>query len=151
MATGPVSVVDVSKSPNLLPSAVTLPSALGAVLWCVNHILPSGPAAIAPGSLGVGMTNSVRVMLGPGTAATLLGVPELEPPDDALPVSPELEPLSELPEVMDPLVEPEPALVEPEPTFDGPPDEASNPVDSPEVDVPELVPGVPLLLPTPLD
>src|SRR5260370_34630589 len=51
--------------PKLVPSVARLPIALGEVLWCVNQILPSGPALIAPGSLGVGIANSVIVMSGP--------------------------------------------------------------------------------------
>src|SRR5258706_12504736 len=39
--------------------------ALGEVLWCVNQSLPSGPAVMAPGWLGVGIANSVIVMSGP--------------------------------------------------------------------------------------
>ena len=65
MPMGPVFVVDVLKRSNIVPIVVRLPMALGAVLWCVNQIFPSGPAQIQPGLLGVGIVNSVIVMPGP--------------------------------------------------------------------------------------
>jgi hypothetical protein len=43
--------------------------ALGAVLWCVNQICPSGPAVIQPGWLGLGISNSSNVIAGGGSAA----------------------------------------------------------------------------------
>src|SRR6185369_11213436 len=45
--------------------------ALGAVLWCVNQMLPSPPAVMAPGWLAVGIRNSVMVMAGPGMPGLL--------------------------------------------------------------------------------
>src|SRR5260221_11160897 len=65
MPMGPVFVVEVLKRLNIVPIVVRFPRALGAVLWCVNQIFPSGPAQIQPGSLAVGIMNSVIVMLGP--------------------------------------------------------------------------------------
>src|SRR6266542_1630003 len=65
MSIGPMFVVDVLIKLKFVPSGMRLPIALGAVLWCVNQILPSGPAQIAPGELGVGTPNSVMVMSGP--------------------------------------------------------------------------------------
>src|SRR5579863_2540687 len=52
---GPVAVVVVLTRVNMVPIVVRFPRALGAVLWCVNQIFPSGPAQIQPGSLGVGI------------------------------------------------------------------------------------------------
>src|SRR5438046_5634960 len=65
IAIGPMFVTVVLMRPKLVPSVPRLPIALGDVLWCVNQILPSGPAQIEPGSLGVGIEYSVIVMSGP--------------------------------------------------------------------------------------
>jgi hypothetical protein len=60
--------------------------ALGEVLWWVNQSLPSGPAQIAPGSLFVGISNSVIVMSGPligiagGPTTGIPPVPVVAPP-----------------------------------------------------------------------
>jgi hypothetical protein len=47
--------------------------ALGAVLWCVNQICPSGPAVIHPGWLGFGISNSSKAMAGAGGDGAALG------------------------------------------------------------------------------
>ncbi len=67
MAMGPMREEGIIKRPKFVPAVVRLPSAGGEVLWCTNQILPSGPEQIAPGSLGVGIANSVNVMSGPFT------------------------------------------------------------------------------------
>src|SRR5580658_6761858 len=58
-------------------------------------MLPSGPAVMAPGSLAVGIGNSVNVRLGPAPAisgAEPLEAPEPEPPAPTpLPAAPELD------------------------------------------------------------
>src|SRR5258708_4264925 len=84
IAMGPMFVTVVLKRPKLVPSVARLPMALGEVLWCVNQILPSGPAAMAPGSLGVGMSNSVIVMSGP--LIGIAGGPPLAPVIPPVPV-----------------------------------------------------------------
>src|SRR5882724_7520476 len=83
MAMGPMRVDGVMKRPKLEPWIVRLPIAGGAVLWWVNQILPSGPAQMAPGELGVGTANSVKVMSGPLTGiagAPLPPAPTMPPP-----------------------------------------------------------------------
>src|SRR5713226_7268133 len=84
MSIGPMFVVDVLIKLKFVPSGMRLPIALGAVLWCVNQILPSGPAQIAPGELGVGIANSVIVMSGP--LMPLAGAPPAVPIDPPVPV-----------------------------------------------------------------
>ena len=141
MATGPVFVVDVSNRPNWLPSGVTLPMALGAVLWCVNQTLPSGPAVMAPGSLAVGIRNSVNVRLGPtpaiaGAAPEAL-TPELPAPPELLAIAPELdtaplEPVApvtaSVPVPEEPVAAPEnEPLAEGEPLCDGEPSAEDRP------------------------
>src|SRR5260370_17344943 len=83
MAVGPRLVTFTLYREKVAPSVVTAPNALGAVLWCRNQILPSGPAQIAPGELGVGTWNSVNVTSGPFTAMTgalITGTLDPEPP-----------------------------------------------------------------------
>src|SRR5882757_9848650 len=89
IAMGPMLVTVVLKRPKPVPSVARLPMALGAVLWCVNQILPSGPAQIAPGELGVGIANSVMVMSGPlmGIAGGPVGAP-VDPPVPVVPPPP---------------------------------------------------------------
>src|SRR5580658_6810082 len=124
MPTGPVLVVDVSKRPNVLPLGVTFPIALGAVLWCVNQMLPSGPAVIAPGSLAVGIGNSVNVRFGPMPATPglvpleapeLVELPEAAPlpacppePANDVPLEPPVPPMALAPAAEDPLPFPAP-------------------------------------------
>ena len=101
MATGPVLVVVVLKSMKLVPDGANRPMALGAVLWCVNQRLPSGPAVMAPGLLGVGIANSVSVMLGPLPKATVApsagGAPEPPSLVDDPPPAPMLPPSDPVP------------------------------------------------------
>jgi hypothetical protein len=78
---GPVFVVDVLKRLNIVPIVVTLPIALGSVLWWVNQIFPSAPVQIHPGLLGVGIAYSVIVRLGPFTFVDAPAAPVgAEPP-----------------------------------------------------------------------
>ena len=71
----------------MLPG-IRLPSAFGAELRWRNQILPSGPAVMAPGELGVLIWYSVIVMSGPLTyfAAGPGGAPPA--PDPPVPVVP---------------------------------------------------------------
>src|SRR5258708_29884273 len=87
IAIGPMFVTVVLMRPKLVPSVARLPIALGEVLWCVNQILPSGPALIAPGSLGVGIANSVIVMSGP-----MIGIAGGPPPPPGIPPVPVVAP-----------------------------------------------------------
>src|SRR5258708_28895563 len=57
-------VVDVLYSEKA-PAGVIFEMALGFVLWWLNQRLPSLPATIWPGWLGMLMLNSVNVMAGP--------------------------------------------------------------------------------------
>ena len=99
---GPVFVVDVLMSLNPVPSVARFPMALGAVLWCVNQMRPSGPAVIQPGLLVVGIVNSVIVMLGP--LMLLDGVVAAAPaaPVPAVPEPPTLVPAAPAPAALDP-------------------------------------------------
>ncbi len=91
MSIGPMFVVDVLIKLKFVPSGMRLPIALGAVLWCVNQILPSGPAQIAPGELGVGTANSVMVMSGP-LIPIAGGPPPFPPGMPPMPVVPPVAP-----------------------------------------------------------
>src|SRR4029453_17110851 len=57
---------------NGAPVVATLLMAVGAVLWCVNQICPSGPAVIQPGWLGFGISNSSNAMAGAGGGGSAL-------------------------------------------------------------------------------
>src|SRR5258708_22593135 len=72
-------VVDVLYSEKA-PAGVIFEMALGFVLWWLNQRLPSLPATIWPGWLGMLMANSVNVMAGPSPF-----IAPIVPPLPALP------------------------------------------------------------------
>src|SRR6187401_1189066 len=73
MPRGPMLVTLTLNMLNGAPSLLNLLTALGAVLWCVNQSMPSGPAASQPGWLAVGIANSVMVMAG-GGGPSMIGI-----------------------------------------------------------------------------
>src|SRR5438445_8989523 len=67
------------------PAGVILEIALGFVLWWLNQRLPSLPAMIWPGWLGMLMLNSVNVMAGPSPLIAPVVPPLPAAPLPALP------------------------------------------------------------------